>query len=368
MRIGNIVRRTLVGALAAILSGWIAYADSPRLYWVGTFGGSSSEALGVSANGTVVGWSFTANGQRRGLIWTRDSGIRVLDTLGGNISEAYGISRDGNIVVGYSNTPDLRSRAVRWESSNQTMEDLGAASPAQARGISADGSVIVGQTNGVPFRWTQATGVQPLSGIPTGWLGNALSTSADGAVVVGFVRPPSTSFRAFLWRDGVLQILPTLQSGSNAFGIAADVSDDARIAVGQANTLSGSTRAVRWVDGAIEELGTLGGNSQALGVSANGRRIVGSSLHLPSTQERAFLWTESNGMIDLNEAYASLLPAGARLIRATDISADGRYIVGIGINPETGRQEGFLLDTIPEPTSMLMLSAGLAGLILRRRG
>ncbi|GBC93558.1 hypothetical protein HRbin15_02057 [bacterium HR15] len=353
-------------ALMEILVGAMVYADTPHLYWVGTFGGSSSEALGVSANGAVVGWSFTANGQRRGLLWTRNGGIQDLGTLGGNISEAYAISRDGSTIVGYSNTADIRLRAVRWSSDGQ-IADLGAASPARANGVSADGSVIVGQTNLVPFRWTAATGVQILSGFPADWHGSAVSVSADGVAVVGFVRPPQTLFRAFLWRDNVLQILPTFHNGSNAFAMATDVSDSTRVIVGQANTADGLNRAVRWVDGVIEDLGTLGGNSSAWSVSADGSRVVGSSLHFPSLQERAFLWTEATGMIDLNVAYAALLPPGARLIRATDISPDGRYIVGIGINPETGIQEGFLLDTIPEPASLFVLGAGLVGFMLRRK-
>jgi hypothetical protein len=71
-------------------------------------------------------------------------------------------------------------------------------------------------------------------------------------------------------------------------------------------------------------------------------------------------------LIDLNQKYASLLGGGAVLSRATSITPDGRYIVGYGLNPDTRIQEGFLLDTIPEPSSLLALGAGVGLLVYRR--
>jgi hypothetical protein len=73
-------------------------------------------------------------------------------------------------------------------------------------------------------------------------------------------------------------------------------------------------------------------------------------------------------MEDLNTTYANLLTNGSWLWKAFAISPDGRYIVGVGHNAATGRYtEAFLLDTIPEPASLLALGAGLVGLLLRRR-
>ena len=97
----------------------------------------------------------------------------------------------------------------------------------------------------------------------------------------------------------------------------------------------------------MQDLGTLGGDrSYAYAVSADGAVVVGWAQNA-AEQRRAFRWTASRGMEDLNTTYASLLTNGSYLRWATAISPDGRYIVGWGYNAATGRYEAFLLDTCP---------------------
>jgi probable HAF family extracellular repeat protein len=119
----------------------------------------------------------------------------------------------------------------------------------------------------------------------------------------------------------------------------------------------------------MQELGALPvfDSSEATAVSADGTVVVGFAYNA-NREYRAVRWTQATGMQDLNALYASLLTPGSRLEQANAISPDGRYIVGTGWNAGARRLEGFLLDTIPEPASMLALCAALTGLLLQRYG
>jgi probable HAF family extracellular repeat protein len=93
----------------------------------------------------------------------------------------------------------------------------------------------------------------------------------------------------------------------------------------------------------MQALGTLGGNeSWAYGVSADGSIVVGFATD--ASGQRAVRWTASGQIQDLNVIFSDLLN-GAVLIRAVAISADGRFILGTGVRPASGRTEAFLLYT-----------------------
>lgn len=343
----------------------------PRLVWLGTLGGSESSAAAVSANGVVVGWSYNSLRQARAFRWTPASGMQDLGALGGNDSWAYDVSWDGSVVVGATYNSANQARAYRWtaESGMRDLGTLGGASSA-AYGVSADGATIVGfaqNVQGFPraSRW-QNGAIQNL-GTLGGVHSNAVSVSADGTVVVGTAQDARGRERAFRWT--AQRGMEDLGALGGLFSWANDVSADGSVVVGYAPDSWGNDRAYRWTaETGMQDIGTLGGtHSWATAVSADGGTIVGASITAAGWQH-AFRWRNGT-MEDLNIVYARLISDGSRLWIAGDISPDGRYIVGRGQNAATGRFEAFVLDTIPEPGSVIILGNGIVGLLvaLRRR-
>jgi probable HAF family extracellular repeat protein len=187
--------------------------------------------------------------------------------------------------------------------------DLGMANATQAFAVSADGSVIVGAgfssvsgSRREAFRWTESDGMVGL-----GNLGNfdsvATAVSADGSVIVGYSRNAANAEEAFRWTES----------------------------------------------GGMVSLGDLPGQgfrSQANAVSADGSVVVGDSADDPiryGTNDHAFIWDEMNGIQNLKKVLLDkgLDLSGWELFSATGVSADGRTVVGFGVNP-AGDPEGWI--------------------------
>ena len=283
-------------------------------------GGTYNKAEALTANGsTVVGWGDSSAGTR-GWLWREATGFQILSPLaGGTSSLAFGVNRDGSVVVGSSG-----NRAVRWVGG--TAQNLGVVSGGSfsiAFGVNSDGSVVCGYNrvgaNNRAFRWTVAGGMQDLGVLPGKTQSISNAVSADGQVVVG----------------------------------------------GSHTSLGGSSVAFRWtVGGGMQSLGTLGTmDSIGFDLTGDGSTVVGSS------GDKAFLWTASLGMVDLNTYLPSLGLdlTGWKLEYAAGISTDGSSIVGNGLYQ--GQQTAFLVQGIvPEPSSALLaFAAGIAVMLRRER-
>ncbi len=371
---------------------------------LGDFNGGifNSYAAGVSDDGSVVvgrGWGTLGPEAFR---WTSSTGMVGLGAFTGGsttASSASGVSGDGSVIVGSSNG-SLGYEAFRWTSSTG-MVGLGAftggsTTASNASDISGDGSVIVGSSNGSlgyeAFHWTSSGGMEGLGYlVESNQSSSAGDVSNDGSVVVGWSGPASGITEAIRWTaSGGMEGLGDLPGGipgtneGEINSLASAVSADGSVVVGTGNMdywdllLGGHQQdsikeAFYWTnETGMVGLGNLAGGdlwSTATDVSSDGTVIVGNSAS--ASGDDVFLWTSEGGM----ESLTSILTAaeidltGWTLSNAAAISANGRFIVGSGINPD-GFTEAWIADVavVPVPTAIWLFGSGLIGLVgLARR-
>jgi len=311
----------------------------------------SSEAAAVSADGRVVaGSSRNRAGSTQAFRWTSAQGAMPLGLLPqGSFSTASAISGDGGVIVGNAdggNPPGLR--AFRWtvDVGLTELDGLPNATICAANGVSSDGSVVVGTClapMNEAFRWTPATGAVRLGRFGTG--SNAVSSasaiSSDGAIVGGAGHPALTG--AVMWdASNTATIIGGLPGDTN--GAILALSRDGTVAAGASVDANGLQRAFRWTSATgplalAMDSGYVGATPTA--ISADGRRITGWAGRGGGGPDVAVLW-EASGRLrpvsDLLSSEAVTATAGWSLTRARGISADGRTIVGEGIDPDgTGR-------------------------------
>lgn len=264
--------------------------DNGQLFDIGTLGGNDGLASSINDAGEIIGQADNAQGLRRGFLY-RNAMMTEIPTLGGHESRAGGINALGQIV-GRARIPNGREHAYLYE--NGQMFDLGTL------------------------------------GGSTSW---ANQINAAGQIAGGSHSLPSENWHAFIRDNGVMTDLGTL---GGDWAVAFDLNDVGQ-AVGWSYIVStGPYRATLWSNNAITDLGTLGGESIAYAISNTGK-IVGHAF-TADNQQHAFL-INGGPIQDLND----LIPAdsGWELSIATDISEDGRKIVGRGII--NGENHAFLL-------------------------
>ena len=339
-------------------------------------GAERSWARSVSDDGLVIsGMIFTSGEQPQTEVfrWTKNTGIIGLGFLPGDDRSrqlsGQQVSGDGSTIIGLSGATN-----GFIYNEEDGLQSLGLSGLVDA--VSFDGSVVVGESGFSPFRWTPTEGILDLGHLPGKNGGHATAVSADGTIVVGI------SFRfddsaAFRWTE---------QSGMSDLGISGvtsvtALSPDGTVVGGRAFlssetnqeafrwTANNGARALGWLPGSGNDDGS--NFSTVRSFNRDGSISVGFSGN--GDRRKAFLWTEKNGMQDLQQLLIDQYDLGAslegwRLTSGQDISANGDFIVGVGVNPD-GAQEGWMvrLANVPEPGGMTMMIAGSMLLCLRRR-
>lgn len=381
--------------ITALVAGWAlagvalnASAANFSFQGLGIAPGQSwSEASDVSADGrVVVGQNRNPSSVPIGFRWTRDEGMSSLGDSGNSSSFAIAVSGDGSVIVGSAtqNYGAENYAAYRWTaaSGRSYIANTPNLFPTQAGAITPNGQVIVGSAGtpqfymgsntNVSYYWTAATGPVSIGDLPGGIIfSGASGISADGSAITGFGRGVDGN-RAYLWTANTGMVdLGDLPGGH--LSLAYDISADGSTVVGQGRITGGgiSSEAFRWTSQTgMVGLGYLADGyrfSQANDVSGDGSVVVGMTdvgSFLPS---HAFLWTVQGGMVDLRDylvAHGATGLSGWILTEATAITPDGRTIVGKGTNP-FGKTEAWIA-TIPEPSSWLLLAAALLTLGGRR--
>ncbi len=337
----------------------------------GSDGGDSvyfTAASGVSNQGVVVGDGAPRNGllwelePKSTFIWREGSGFEVIfkpDTVGlGYVLQS--VSSDGSTLVGSLGVLNFRAATVQSvgsddiESVNDPDVDLASS---ESFAASYDGQWIAGSTRvaidgniyGRSFYdqawlWSEAGGTVWLGYLAEAGLAirqsEALAISADGSALVGYSNASAEGgLEAFRWSATTGMIGLGDFAGGTVNSRAYDISASGNAIVGYGESESGMEAAL-WLDGGgIQNLGvTEGGHRMEIAnaTSQDGAIIVG---HGRIEEDwTAMIWTNGSGLRLLADLVESELPEidlqGWKLRETIDISDNGRYIVGRGVDPD----------------------------------
>jgi probable HAF family extracellular repeat protein len=309
--------------------------------------------------------------------WSLDGKGQILPVLypagTSGINYAYNINNQG-LITGRSTTV-LGTVHAYVTKPDGIIRDLGAlplpitSDDSNGQSVNASGAVVgESRTNAGEraFLWTADGGMRNLGTLAGGTFSSAHDIN-DAGVVVGMSETASGR-SAFVWTEqGGMRDLGQVAGGIN--NSTAEEINAAGQVVGYSQTATGWA-AFSWTEsGGMKNLGMLAGkdSSFAQAVNASGL-VVGFSGVSGWAQGSAFLWSEQDGMLDLNNLLLGTDPlkqAGLTLDYAADINDNGQILVSGMLN---GRSVQAILTPVPEPsTAVFMLLGGVFLLAARSR-
>jgi hypothetical protein len=289
----------------------------------------------------------------------------IIDPLNPTFTQALGIN-NANTIVGYGNASVFNGFQLVLPPlpANFTRQNVtGADGGTQVIGISGTGTTVgFSITGGVTNGFAQTGGVFTTVDRPGTAFNQLLGINRAGTVAAGYSSTdpagatlqhaytvsggPSFSSPAF---TDINALLPA-NFNSQATGV-----NNAGEVVGFYQDAAGNFTAFSDIGGTISSFQAPGSNStQALGVNNLGD-IVGDYVDAAGVM---------HGFLDIGGMFTTLDPTGSTATTINGINDQGR-VVGFYVDA-SGNTIG-TVGTVPEPASMLILAAGLAGLGVARR-
>ncbi len=214
---------------------------------------SYNYGYGISADGSmIVGMHWLPIWRTEACYWDSTGAIHMLGRTGGGSSCAYDVARNstGFIIAGWDGVEGgAGRRAFYWDPTPHFMGGYDSSYPdGQALGLNSDGSKIVGGSTGVPFVWSQPTGME--------WITTAYFSSAtyakeisDNGIIVGYVSLGVGNYHGFIkkpeWSDILLienylvDSLGITEASDWLRSFANSISADGSTIVGTAYPISG---------------------------------------------------------------------------------------------------------------------------------
>ncbi len=395
-----------LAAFAILLLRWpVVYGDVPAYEIIDL--GTNTTAHGLNNLGQVVGEVSPPNSPTHAFLSAPNGGpnkelgqIQDIGTLG-SYSIAHGINDSGLIVGEYGLAQGFAPRAFISNPNGGSLFDINGptSSRSVAYGINNAGQVVGYNTDASGFNgaFIREPNSVDLTDIATLYTDNnknttirapgvayAVNTTGHAAGAGTYFPSPgfpsgiadltNNSITAFLsGPDGAaltsLGGFDPVKPSSTAYGI-----NNQGIVVGSSQTANGETHAFFSNGLGLSDLGSLGGTSIAYDINngsnlpdgTNPVQVVGQS-DVPNIGSHAFVWDQTNGLVDLNlvvdaDAGATFDSTGVWLTSATAINDHGQIAAngGYKFNGSQGIffQRSFLLT--PKPLSADGKNLGLS--------
>ena len=352
MHTRNLLPTLLLSASALSTAGAQQYVNLGPGTWANDISPDGEWVVGSHPDGGFI-WR-----------WRVDPAPTVIP--GGNV---VAVSDDGQVVAGTIIDPGVNAdvaaiwtEANGWQGLGWLPQALSCPSRSTGYDISGDGTTVVGLSwdgcSGRGFRWTQATGMQELQNLANG--GNRATTiSGDGSVIAGFAQGSFSRTPAY-WAPDLSGFVLDQTFQGEVYG----TNENGTVSVGTL-FFSGLYYSAFKRDalGNLTNLGSLNQDwaGNATDLSEDETVIVGYD-NVGLARE-AWVWTEADGIISLDDRLAALGITGTpETLVCRACSDDGNIVVG-GAGDGFFDSSGFIVEFSPSSSPWTDLGQGLAGTV-----